>query len=323
MRVGFVMDPIETINPKKDSTLALMLEAQSRGWEILYLTLNDIEIKNDSAYGKITSIDVNNKSETWFEVKQESFDVLSSLDIIFMRKDPPFNIQYVISTYILEKAEKEGVLVLNKPSALRNANEKVFASNFPQCCPPSIFTRSKKSILDFLEKHNKIVLKPIDKMGGESVFIISKNDPNTIVIIEEVTKKETVYIVAQLYLSDIEISGDKRIILINGVPIQNGIARFPQGVDHRGNMAVGSKVVGFELTERDLWICSQIKNELKSQGLFFVGIDVIGNYITEINVTSPTGLNEIKQTSGIDVSQTVLDSAKVIYDGHIKERENR
>ncbi|MCA0153629.1 glutathione synthase [Winogradskyella vincentii] len=320
LKIGFVMDPLETINPEKDTTLALMLEAQSRGWKLFYFTLNTIEIKNDSAYGLFKSIEVNTDSTDWYNVKQEHYDALHNLDIILMRKDPPFNTEYIISTYILEKAEKEGVLVLNKPSALRNANEKIYASNFTECSPPTIITRSKASILTFLKKHGKIILKPVDKMGGKSVFVVNQNDPNTFVIIEEITKNETEFVVAQVYISEIESSGDKRILLINGEPIKFGISRFPQGHDHRGNMAVGGKVKGFKLTERDLWICSQIKDELISQGLFFVGLDVIGDYMTEINVTSPTGVNEISQSCGENVARLTIDALQKLYNVHLTTR---
>jgi glutathione synthase len=322
LKIGFVMDPLETINPNKDATMALMLEAQFRGWELFYFTLNTIEIKDDSAYGLIKSIEVNTDSTSWYKVKQEYYDTLQKLDIILMRKDPPFNTEYIISTYILEKAEKEGVLVLNKPSALRNANEKIYASNFTECSPPTIITRSKASILTFLKKHTKIILKPVDKMGGKSIFVVNQNDPNTYVIIEEITKNETEFVVAQVYISDIKISGDKRILLINGEPIKHGISRFPQGYDHRGNMAVGATVQGFKLTERDLWICAQIKDELISQGLFFVGLDVIGDYMTEINVTSPTGVNEISKSCGENIAKLILDSLQTLYELHLTKRSS-
>jgi glutathione synthase len=316
LKIGFVIDPIENINPKKDSTIALMNGAQSRDWDIAYFELNNLEVRTNKAFGLCKYIKLNLESKDWYSVDKEIYETLNQFDIIFMRKDPPFNLQYITATYILELAEKEGVLVLNKPSSLRNANEKIFGLNFPNTCPPSILTRSKKSILEFLKEYDKIILKPLDKMGGRSIYMLQENDPNTIVIIEEITKHETEFVMVQKYISDVKKSGDKRILLVNGEPIPFGIARFPQGIDHRANIAVGGKIQGFKLSENDLKLCSEIKDELKNQNLFFVGIDVIGNYITEINVTSPTGIKEISETSEIDVTTTILDSLELIFKSH-------
>lgn len=309
IKIGFVMDRIETINPKKDTTLAIMLEAQSRGWELVYLTFEDIILNNDKAEGSLRFIKVFNDLDRWFEVLHTVNSPLKLLDVIFMRKDPPFDIEYIMATYILEQAQKEGVLLINNPRSLRDANEKVFTSVFPQCCPPSVLTRSKEVIKKFIDLHQKIVLKPTDKMGGQSIFVISKNDTNTNVIIEEMTKFGSKYVQAQAYIPEI-IHGDKRILLVNGVPITKGISRIPQNNDHRGNMAAGAIVKGFELTERDLWICEQLGQELKTRGLFFVGIDVIGDYLTEINVTSPTGIREIDKIFNLNCSSIVFDAVE-------------
>lgn len=319
LKIGFIIDPLETLNPNKDSTYELMLEAQARGWEIFCFTLNDIELTQESAYGKFKLVGVTPQSTTWYNIKNESYGNLNILDVLFMRKDPPFDIQYIMATYILEKAERDGVLVINKPSALRNANEKVFLSCFPQCSPPTLYTRSTASILNFIDKYDKTILKPIDKMGGQSVYVVDKVDSNKFVIIEDMTRKENEHIVVQQYLPEIETHGDKRILLINGEPLEKGIARFPQGVDHRGNMAIGGKVIGFDLTERDIWLCNQVKDQIKDQGLFFVGIDVIGNYITEINVTSPTGIQEISKTSGLNVAKRVIDALESLYQEHLNK----
>lgn len=316
LKIGFVIDPIENINPKKDSSIALMIDALERGWEVAFFTLNDLDVKNSKVFGFCKYLKFNLNSSNWYCIINEDYEPLSQFDVIFMRKDPPFDIQYITATYILELAEKEGVLVLNKPSSLRNANEKVFGLNFPECCPTSILTRSKKSILKFLKDYNKIILKPLDKMGGKSIYVIQEHDPNTNVIIEEITKQETEFVMVQKYISDIETSGDKRILIINGEAIPYGIARFSQGHDHRANIAVGGKVEGFKLSDKDLWLCSQIKSELKKQKLFFVGIDVIGDYITEINVTSPTGINEISKTSGMNVTAFILDSLENLFITH-------
>lgn len=301
-RIGVVMDPIESINPKKDTSLALMLEAQARGWQVEYLEMKDLFLRNGKAEGRMRRVKVFDDVLHWFEIGQETYGSLAELDVLVMRKDPPFDIEYIMATYILERAEMEGVLVLNRAQSLRDVNEKVFTAWFPQCCPPSLLTRSKAAIRDFLQVHHKIVVKPTAKMGGQSIFVIQEGDPNTNVIIEELTQKESCFIQAQAYLPEIVTKGDKRIILIDGEAIEFGITRIPKGDDHRGNLAVGAHAEGFELTERDKWICSQIGPELKKRGLFFVGIDVIGDYLTEINVTSPTGIREIGKIFDINIA---------------------
>lgn len=301
-RLGVVMDPIESINPKKDTSLALMLEAQSRGWKIEYLEMKDLFLRDGHAEGHMRRVKVFDDFDRWYQIEEERQSPLSDLDAIIMRKDPPFDIEYIMATYILERAEEEGVLVLNRAQSLRDVNEKVFTAWFPHCCPPSLLTRSKSAVKDFLKFHHKIVVKPTSKMGGQSVFVISEGDPNTNVILEELSQKETCYIQAQAYIPEIVEKGDKRIILIDGEPVEFGITRIPGHGDHRGNLAVGAKAEGFELGERDLWICSQIGPELKKRGLFFVGIDVIGDYLTEINVTSPTGVKEIDKIFHINIA---------------------
>lgn len=308
IRIGFVMDPIASINPKKDSTLALMQEAQKRGWEVSYLVLGDLFISNGIAEGRIHQVEVFNNLEIWYKDLKTTFEPLHQLDVLVMRKDPPFDIEFIMATYILEKAADEGVLILNQANSLRDVNEKVYTAWFPQCCPPSLLTRSKSALLDFLHKHHKIVVKPTHKMGGQTIFVLSEGDPNTQVILEEITKKETCFIQAQSYIPEIETIGDKRILLIDGTPIPHGIARKPRPGDHRGNLAVGASAEGFTLTERDLWICEQLKPMLLEKGLFFVGIDVIGNYLTEINVTSPTGIKEINHHFNLDIAATFFDS---------------
>ena len=301
------MDPIDSIKPGKDTTLALMLEAQSRGWQLACLTLDDLYLENSRAKGYFNYVKVFNDPVHWFEFTAKEDGFLGSLDVILMRKDPPFDLEYIMATYILEQAEREGTLVVNRPGALRDANEKVFTSWFPQCCPASMVTRSKNAIRQFLGENKKIVIKPTNKMGGQSVFVIAENDPNTNVIIEEVTKSETRYAQIQSYIPEIETVGDKRILLINGVPVDYGIARMPQNGDHRGNMAAGGLPVGFQLNERDRWICTELAPVLREKGLFFVGIDIIGDYLTEINVTSPTGIREIDKIFGLNISAIFFD----------------
>ncbi len=308
IRIGFVMDPIETINPKKDTTLAFMLEAQARGWQVVYLTMEDLYLANGRAEGRMRTVKVFYDEHHWFEMVGEEQGSLGSLDLILMRKDPPFDMEYIMTTYILERAETEGALVINRPGSLRDVNEKVYTAWFPQCCPPALFTRSKQAIREFLDHHQKIVIKPTGKMGGRSVFVISRGDPNTNVIIEEMTQYGTLYVQAQAYVPEIVSGGDKRILLINGVPVEQAIARIPGKEDHRGNLAVGAQAKGILLSERDKWICGELAPVLKEKGLYFVGIDIIGDYLTEINVTSPTGVREIDKFFHINVSAIFMDA---------------
>ena len=306
------MDPIESIQIRKDTTFALILEAQARGWSVYYMTLGDLFLSNGRAFAIARTLEVFDDPEHWFEFKDEEEIPLGSLDVVLMRKDPPFDIEYIMSTYILERAELEGTVVVNKSRSLRDVNEKVFTAWFPECCPPSLLTRSKSMICGFLRTHGKIVVKPADRMAGRAVFVIEKGDPNTNVIIEELTHHGTRFIQAQAYIPEITTSGDKRILLINGIPVTQGIARMPGEGDHRGNMAVGATATGFELSDRDRWICKQLEPVLKERGLFFVGIDVIGDYMTEINVTSPTGICEINKLFGVKVAELFFDELMAI-----------
>lgn len=307
IKLGVVMDPIRSIHPEKDTSLAFMLEAQKRGWEIFCMEMKDLFLNSGHAEAQMQKLRVFNDTGNWFEYTGEVYGALGDLDVILMRKDPPFDIEYIMATYILERAEAAGALVVNKPASLRDVNEKVFTAWFPQCCPPTLLTRSESAIKSFLQTQGKIVVKPTNKMGGKSIFIIAKGDPNTNVIIEEITGGGSCYIQAQAYISAIETLGDKRIILINGIPVDYGIARIPSGGDHRGNLAAGAKAKGFELTARDRWICDQIAPTLKKRGLLFTGIDVIGDYLTEINVTSPTCIREIDKFFHTDIASMFFD----------------
>ena len=272
------------------------------------MTLADLYLNNGHAEGLMRKVKVFNDPDHWFEIESEEHLPLGDLDYILMRKDPPFDIEYIMATYILEQAEVEGAVVINKPQSLRDANEKVFTAWFPQCCPPSLLTRSKAAIKSFLDEHGKIVIKPTGKMGGQSIFVISKGDPNTNVIIEDITQRGNIFVQVQSYIPEIETIGDKRILLINGIPVDHGIARIPTHGDHRGNLATGAQAKGFALTERDKWICNQLAPTLKEKGLYFVGIDVIGDYLTEINVTSPTGVREIEKIFHINVPAMFFDA---------------
>ncbi|GMQ34576.1 glutathione synthase [Algoriphagus taiwanensis] len=316
--MAVVMDPIQSLNPKKDTSLALMLEAQKQGWEVSYLEMGDLFLKNGEALGLLRRVEILDDLKEWFRPISTALEPLSQLDVILMRKDPPFDIEYVMATYILEKAEEAGVWVINKASAIRDMNEKLFTAWFPQCCPPSLISRSIPALREFLAEQGKIVVKPTHKMGGQSIFFLAQGDPNTQVILEEITHRGSTFIMAQAYIPDIKTGGDKRIILIDGEPIPYGIARIPSGDDHRGNLAVGASAKGFELTERDLWICNQIGPKLREKGAFFVGIDVIGDYMTEINVTSPTGIREIDHFFGTEIPRKFWEKVdqKLQSSGH-------
>ncbi len=307
VKIGFIMDPIHLINPKKDTTLAMMVEAQSRGWQIFYMQLKDLYLQDGTARAEVQQISVEDNPENWFSTGGSKDLDLGYFDFLFMRKDPPFDMEYILATYILEKAQEQGAQVVNNPRGLRDANEKVFTAWFPQCCPASLLTRSRSLILAFLEKHQKAVIKPTCKMGGKSIFILTKGDPNVPVIIEEVSKNGEEFVQVQKYISEISETGDKRIILINGEPVEYGLARFPSKNDHRGNLASGGTGKGFKLSKNDLWICSEIGPKLVEKGLLFVGIDVIGNYLTEINVTSPTCIKEIDKAFDIKIASRLLD----------------
>jgi glutathione synthase len=306
IRLGVVMDPIASIHYKKDSTLAMLWEAKARGFELYYFELNDLFLRDGVPYGDASQLDVFHDAQKWYALGNKETMPLAELDIILMRKDPPFSEEYIYATYILEHAERLGVLVANRPQSLRDSNEKLFATHFPQCCPPALVTQSIAKLHAFWQEHKDIVCKPLNIMGGASVFRLREGDVNAQVIFEILTSNQSVYIMAQRYIPDI-INGDKRIIMIDGEAVPYALARVPQGKDWRGNLAAGAKGIVQALTDRDRWICSQVGPELKSRGLYFVGIDVIGDYLTEINVTSPTCIREIDEGAKMNVSGLLLD----------------
>lgn len=306
IRLGIVMDPIASIHVKKDSTLAMLCEAQSRGFEIYYFEQKDLFLRDGVAYGDARRLKVANDAEHWYEFLGQTCIPLSSLTMLFMRKDPPFNEEYIYTTYILEHAEREGVLCVNRPQSLRDANEKLFAAHFPQCIPPTLVTVSSEKLYEFWQQHKDIVCKPLNSMGGTSVFRIKENDVNAAVIFETLTYNQTTSIMAQRFIPEIA-QGDKRILIIAGEPVSFVLARVPQGRDWRGNLAAGAKGKIQPLSDRDRWICEQVGETLRSRGLLFVGIDVIGDYLTEINVTSPTGIREIDAGGGVNVSAILFD----------------
>ena len=286
IKLGIVMDPIEGIAFKKDTSIALLDAAQRKGWELFYMEQSDLALEQGRAMASMTKLQVEMNPENWFTKGETVYQPLSELDTVLMRTDPPFDNEYIYSTYILERAEEEGTLIVNKPQSLRDCNEKVFATAFPQCCPEVLVTKDADRLKAFHKTHHDVIFKPLDGMGGSSIFRIKQDDPNISVIIEVLTKfgKET--IMAQKYIPEIK-QGDKRILMIDGEPVSHALARIPQDGETRGNIAAGGRGVTQPLTERDLWIAKQIGPTLKEKGLIFVGLDVIGDYLTEINVTAP------------------------------------
>ena len=309
MKLGVVMDPIESINFKKDSTLAMMLEAQSREHQLFYMTPDSLYINERGAFAIAKTLHVKNDPTGWFDFKQEKQIKLSELDVILMRQDPPFNSNYIYNTYVLESAEKEGVLVVNKPSSLRDCNEKVFATEFPECCTPFLVTSDPNLLKSFIEDHRDTVIKPLDGMGGSSIFRLRYSDPNLNVILETITESFTTKVMIQTYIPEIT-DGDKRILLINGNPMDAAVARVPAEGELRGNLAAGASAVARSLTEKDLWICEQVGPKLKELGLVLVGLDIIGDYLTEINVTSPTCFREYESLCDIDVAYSFIEEVE-------------
>ncbi|SRR5579883_15277 len=306
IRLGVVMDPIGSIRYQKDSTLAMLWEAEARGWEIYYFEQANLFLRDGLPYGDARLMHVFRDPHKWFEWYGEKEIALSELDVILMRKDPPFNETYIYTTYILEHAERLGVLVVNRPQSLRDANEKLYATYFPQCSPPTLVTSSIEKLQAFWREQHDIVCKPLNSMGGTSVFRLKADEVNANVIFETLTQAGKNYIMAQRFIPEIK-QGDKRILLINGEPVSHALARIPQDHDWRGNLVAGAKGVVQPLSERDLFICSQVGPVLREHGLYFVGLDVIGDYLTEINVTSPTGIREIEAATGLNISKILLD----------------
>ena len=305
--LGVVMDPIGSITPKKDSTLALLREAQRRGISLYHFTLNDIDIRDGRAFGQGAPLEVTDNDADWFRLGAPRALPLGELDLLFMRKDPPFNAEYVFATYVLQRAHDEGALVVNDPQALRDVNEKVFVAWFPELAPPTIITRSVGRIRDFLSEHGRIVVKPLDMMGGHSIFALDEADKNLAVILETITVSETRYATAQRHLPEV-IGGDRRVLLIDGRPLSPALNRVPRTDDNRGNLMAGARAETCDLTPRDREICERVGAELAVRGVAFAGLDIIGDYLTEVNITSPTGIREIQELAGVDAAAMLFDS---------------
>jgi len=307
-KLAVIMDPIESIKPHKDSSLAMLLEAQNRGCQIYYGQLDDIWLRDGEAFGRLTKLQVTDEEANWFELGDVAVTPLGDMNVILMRKDPPFDMEYIVATYVLERAEDQGAVVVNRPQGLRDANEKAFMAWFPNCAPPTLITRSLEQMRSFMNEHGKVVVKPLDMMGGRSVFVTDANDGNHNVILETITHWGTRYAMVQKYLAEIARSGDRRIILIDGQPIPRALVRIPSPGDHRGNMDVGARTEIQPLTDREMWICQQIGPVLRERGLLFTGIDVIGGFMTELNVTSPTGIRELERAADVQITKQMFDA---------------
>ena len=307
IRVGVVMDPIEAIHYKKDSTLAMLWAAQQRGWKIEYMTLPDLYLKGGEARARTQDLTVDMNPQSWFHYGQSRDRALAELDVILMRQDPPVDREFLMATYILEAAELKGTLVVNPTAALRDCNEKLFATQFEDLTPPLIVTRSAERLKAFHAEHRDVVMKPVDGMGGKSIFRVREDDNNLGVIIETLTNDGRHQAMAQKFIPQIS-EGDKRILLIEGEPVPYALARIPSKGENRGNLAAGGRGEGRELTARDREICARVGPVLKAKGLIFVGIDVIGDYLTEINVTSPTCIRELDLAFDVDIAGQLMDA---------------
>lgn len=305
VKLGVVMDPIESIVVKKDTTLAMLLAAQRLGWELFYMQQSDLYLDQGSARGTMSPLEVRDDESDWYTLGSENDHSLASLDVILMRKDPPFDMDFVYSTYILEQAQREGCLIVNNPQSLRDCNEKLFATQFPQCCPPLIVSSSAAKLKSFHKIHQDVIYKPLDGMGGASIFRVKSDDPNLSVVIETLTDNGRHQIMAQKFVPEIS-NGDKRILVINGVAIDYALARVPAIGETRGNLAAGGAGVAQPLSDRDRWIVGQVGPTLVEKGLLFVGLDVIGDYLTEINVTSPTCVREIDKAYDLDIAGELM-----------------
>jgi glutathione synthase len=304
--VGVVMDHIAGITPAKDSTLAMLLEAQARGHTLIHFEQADLYLTAGEARGRGRQVRVTDGQQSWYELDEAKDLGLADLDVILMRKDPPFDMEYIYTTYLLERTELAGTLVVNRPASLRDINEKAFTGWFPECCPDTLITRNIEDLRAFRDHHSRIVVKPLDGMGGKSIFVVEKGDNNANVIFETLTSDGSRYTMAQTYIPEIT-DGDKRIILIDGQAPEYALARIPHASDNRGNLVMGAQAEARKLTERDRWICSQVGPELSRRGVLFAGLDVIGDYLTEINVTSPTGIREIAKLTGTNLAAALFD----------------
>jgi glutathione synthase len=307
-RLAVLMDPIESINPAKDSTLAMMLAAQARDVELHYFGQRDLWVRDGTAMARLRPVTVRDDLRDWFTLGEPLVRPLAEMDAVLMRKDPPFDTEYIYTTYLLERAEVAGTLVVNRPQGLRDMNEKVFTAWFPECCAPTLITRDMREMAAFMAEHGRAVCKPLYGMGGRSVFVLDVGDKNANVVFETLTDYGQRYAIVQRYIPDIVTTGDTRILLIDGVPVEHALARIPPSGDNRGNLAAGAQGIGRPLNDRDRWLCSQIGPVMRERGMMFVGLDVIGGFVTEINVTSPTGIRELEKQFHVDIAGRFIDA---------------
>ncbi len=299
--LAVVMDPIATIKPYKDSTLAMLLAAQARGWQLWYAELADLYLAGDRCHARLRALEVRDDRRDWFTLGAERDAPLDELAVVLMRKDPPVDMEYIHATQLLELAERRGSLVVNRPAALRDLNEKLATAWFPQCCVPTLVTRDMAQLGEFVAAQGDAIVKPLDAMGGASVFRVRADDPNRSVIFETLTDHGQRYAMVQRFIPEIS-AGDKRVLLIDGEPVPYALARIPQPGETRGNLAAGGRGVGVPLSERDRWIAAQVGPVLRERGVLFAGIDVIGEYLTEVNITSPTCIRELDAQFGLDIA---------------------
>jgi glutathione synthase len=307
-RLVVVMDPIASIKPAKDSTLAILVAAQARGWELFYAEMQDLWLRDGIAWGRLSPLKVFDDLQTWFTRSAAKDVKLGEFDAILMRKDPPFDTEYIYSTYILDRAKTQGALVCNSPQGLRDMNEKVYTAWFPECCAPTLITRDMHDMGQFLREHGKAVCKPLDGMGGKSIFVLDQGDKNRNVVFETLTGYGTRYAIVQRYLPEIVTAGDCRIILVDGEAVPFALKRVPNEEDNRGNLAAGARAESRPLNDRDRWLCAQIGPKLRDAGMIFVGLDVIGDFVTEINVTSPTGIRELNKKHAVDIGGLLISA---------------
>ena len=300
------MDPIQSVNTKKDSTYAMMRAASAKGWKIFYMEQKDLSLDQGIPTAKMQELHLLEGEENWYRLDSVIETPMAELDVLLLRKDPPVDREFIYATYIAERAEQEGVLVVNRPHSLRDCNEKVYATAFPQCCPPVLISRDVKKLRAFVDEHQHVIFKPLDGMGGTSIFNVKAGDPNLGVILEVLNDFGTNQVMVQRYIPEIK-QGDKRILIIDGKPVDYALARIPSEGEHRGNLAAGGRGEAQPLSDRDRWIVSQIADDLVARGLIFVGIDVIGDYLTEINVTSPTCIQEINRAYGLDIAGDLMN----------------
>ena len=305
LRIGVLMDPIATINTKKDTTLGLLRAASAAGHQLTYLEQADLTVRNGETMASLRSLTVYDDDTAWYAMGERYDASLSTLDVVLMRKDPPFDMEFFYTTQLLEDAERRGTLIVNRCASLRDCNEKLFATQFPECCPPLLVSRDPTALKAFHAEHGDVIFKPLDGMGGQSIFRVKENDPNLNVILETLTDNGGVTIMAQQYLPAIK-DGDKRVLMINGEAVPFCLARLPMAGENRGNLAAGGSGVVQPLSDRDRWIAEQVGPTLRERGLLFVGLDIIGDYLTEINVTSPTCMREIDRAKNTQIAEQLI-----------------